>query len=160
MGLDTESRRTFVIHSPSALSTVTELLFARCVAWANCANLCFTRASALLHQGSGVIVGGSYSRASFGKGIHQTVRSPIDHGQSGRPVRSGVANGCNRKVRRDPLPEAAFHHFGNVAVESGNDGVPNAVRAVTALVPARADVRMERQSVLMFGSVGLSDMAT
>ena len=32
--------------------------------------------------------------------------------------------------------------------------------AVTAALPARADVRMEKQSVLMYGRVGLRDMAT
>ena len=24
------------------------------------------------------------------------------------------------------MPKAALHHFGNVAIESGNDGIPNA----------------------------------
>ena len=47
-GLDMESRKTLLTHLPSALSTVTAWLLARCVACASWANLCLTNASALL----------------------------------------------------------------------------------------------------------------
>ena len=40
-------------------------------------------------------------------------------------MRRGVADGRDREVRRDPLPKAALHHIGNVAIEGGDNGIPN-----------------------------------
>ncbi len=78
------------------------------------------------HQGRSVSARGRDSSASFGEGIHQTIRPPVNQRESGSSVRRGVADGSDREVRRDLLPEAALHHLGHIAVKRGYDGVPYA----------------------------------
>ena len=155
MGLDTESRSTFVIHSPSALSTVTEWLFARCVAWASCANLCFTRASALFTRAvvsslGAAIAAPVLAKASTNRFARQSTMVSLDVPCAVALPTAAIDRcaGIHCQRPRSTISETSPTRVATMEFQMRASGL---LCAVIALLPARADVRMERQSVLILG---------
>ena len=69
--------------------------------------------------------GWCYGRgAHLSKGVDQSVRTPINHGQLPTVVASSFADRADRQVRGNPLPQIVVNEGGHIGAKYTRDGVP------------------------------------